>query len=283
MSDLTDDEKKKAAAAAHVTAAVKKDEPPMPAEMTAEDPSKKPVECADTVALAEPPPPPPAAEEPPAEAMDEGDGGEDVDADAVFGAIADAAGAGKAEVLAAIADNIDAFVGLIQDSLGGKSGDSKEPKPMSRQNDGDIRALSIELKQSNSTIHALTARLEKAEAQLKADREKAAAEKAASVKAHVLSLQAQGKVGPEVKDVEDAIWLFSQDHARATSVYSRQIVPLGKPDSEDERNDKAGGGPVTLDNLSEREKATVQFMIRAGIAQDAALKTIGDKRAGKGN
>jgi hypothetical protein len=147
----------------------------------------------------------------------------------------------------------------------------------------DIRALSIELKQSTAQVTALSERLAAAESQLKSTREKAAQEKAESLLKHVLSLQAAGNVGPEKQDVDDAFFLFSQDFDRAARAYSRQIVPVGKPDSEDERNDKAGGGPVTLDNLSEKEKSTVNFMIRAGIAQDKALATIGDKRAGKGN
>lgn len=286
MSDLTDDEKKKAAAAAHVTAAEKKEEPPQApaAEMSAvpAEEGKKPVECADTVALAEPVAD--SASEEAAEGAEES--GEDVDADAVFGAIADAAGAGKAEVLAAIADNIDAFVGMIQDSLSKGGEPAKgEAKAMSRlaEHGKDIRALSIELKQSTAQVTALSERLAAAESQLKATREKAAQEKAESILKHVLSLQAAGKVGPEKQDVDDAVFLFSQDFDRAARAYSHQIVPVGKPDSEDERNDKAGGGPVTLDNLSERELTTVNFMIRAGIAQDKALEKIGGMRAGKGN
>lgn len=288
MSDLTDEEKKKAAAAAHVTAAEKKEEAvAAPTVMSAEEMPKKPVECADTVALADPPAHQVAdSASETAAAADYSAEGDDVDADAVFGAIADAAGAGKAEVLAAIADNIDAFVGLIQDSLSKGDQPAKgEAKAMSRLVDHgkDIRALSIELKQSSAQVTALSERLAAAEAQLKATREKAAQEKAEALLKHCLSLQASGHVGPEKQDLDDAVYMFSQDYERASRAYSRQIVPVGKPDSEDERNNKAGGGPVTLDNLSDKEKQTVQFMIRAGVAQDAALATIGEKRAGKGN
>lgn len=290
--ELTDEEKKKASAAAHVTAAEKKPEEPAemsatpaapaavtladdkPAEKTEEEKKKEEaVQMADPVAEAD------AA----AAAAAEGAADGDVDADAVFEAIADAAGKGKAEVLEYIADNIDAFVGMIQDGLA--KGDAGKATPMSRTVDqsANIRALSIELKQRDEQVKALTARMVAAENQLKADRDRAEADKSASIKAHVLSLQKTGHVGPTDQHVDDAIWLFTQDRARAERAYSTKLVPVGAPDTEDERNPKATTNTVTLDNLSERELNTVNFLVRTGIAQDDALKTVGAQRAGKGN
>jgi phage I-like protein len=225
------------------------------------------------VALAEP-----AAEADVAAAAEDAadDAGDDVDANSVFDALAEAAGMSKSEVLAKMADNIDEFVAVIQ---GGKA------KTMSaNDNSGDIRALRIELGQSSKTVKALTSRLEAAESKLKATEDKAKADKEASIKAHVLSLQGQGKVGPEDQDIEDAVFMFSQNWERAARTYSKQIVPLGKPETEDERNPKATVTAVTLDNLSDKELRTVNFMIDSGIAKDKALQTVGEHRsAGKGN
>lgn len=230
---------------------------------------------------------------------DDGSGADDsVDANSVFDAIAEAAGGDKAKVLAVFADNMEAIVKMVQDALAKGDGNPSEGKAMSRITAvaGDMRALRIELKQSATEVRALTARLEKAETQLKIDADKAKSEKDASVKAHVLSLQKTGHVGPKQEDVDDAVYLFSSDWARGERTYARQVVPLGEPDSKDERNAKATTA-VTLDNLSEQEKATVTALsamnmakpeqtrlltlIREGKSATEAAQTIAAERGGK--
>lgn len=223
------------------------------------------------VALAEP-----AAEAGAAEVAEEAaEAGDDVDAGSVFDALAEAAGMSKAEVLAKMADEIDRFVALLQDP---------NAKAMSATSvDKDIRALRIELKQFTTREAALLSRVAAAEAKLKATEDKAKADKEASIKSHVVELQRQGKVGPEEQDIEDAVFMFTQNFERASRTYSKQIVPVGEPETKDERNSKATT-TVTLDNLSERELRTVNFLVDSGIARDQALQKIGEQRsAGKGN
>lgn len=216
-------------------------------------------------------------------------GGDAVDANSVFNALADAAGAGKAAVLAAIADNIDKFVNVIQETLAKGDGNASEGKAMSRITAvaGDLRTLRTELRVKDKTVVQLTARLEKLEAKAKADNDAHVAKEAERVKAHVLSLQKSGHVGPTDDDQKDAIELFTSNWDRAARTYSRQFVPVGAPDTDDETNDGARAnpptGPVTLSNLDEKTKARVEFMMRAGIAQDDALKTVTAQTAGKGN
>lgn len=222
----------------------------------------------------------------------------EVDANSVFDAIAEAAGGDKAAVLAVFADNMESIVKMVQDHLAKGDGNPSEGKAMSRITAvaGDMRTLRIELKQSATEVRALTARLEKAELQLKVDADKARAEKDSSVKAHVLSLQKTGHVGPKQEDIDDAVYLFSSDWARGERTYARQVVPLGEPDSKDERNPKADTA-VTMDNLSDLEKATVTALsainmakpeqtrlltlIREGKSATEAAQTIAAERGGK--
>lgn len=230
---------------------------------------------------------------------DDGAGADDsVDANSVFDAIAEAAGGDKAAVLAVFADNMEAIVKMVQDHLAKGDGNPSEGKAMSRITAvaGDMRALRIELKQSATEVRALTARLEKAESQLRTDADKAKAEKDSSVKAHVLSLQKTGHVGPKQEDIDDAVYLFSSDWARGERTYARQVVPLGEPDSKDERNPKAVTA-VTMDNLSDLEKATVTALsgmnmakpeqtrlltlLREGKTATEAARTIAAERGGK--
>jgi phage I-like protein len=231
-----------------------------------------------TVTLADPPT---AA---PADAESADDAG--VDANAVFDSIAEAAGVDKATVLGWLADNLDQLVNMIQAGVAKDGTAADNSKAMSRiaAAVGDLRALKVELRvkdqtveKLNSQVVALTSRLEQVEKQH-------IDEKAASIKAHVLSLQAKGFVGPEAQDVEDACFLFSQNHERAARTYGRQIVPVGTMQTDDERNPNVPSGPVTLDSLSDKERATVEMMIRAGVVKDTALETISARRAaGKGN
>lgn len=243
---------------------------------------------------------PPADEGTPAEESTESpaEAQSEVDANSVFDAIAEAAGGDKAAVLAVFADNMEAIVKMVQDALAKGDGNPSEGKAMSRITAvaGDMRALRIELKQSATEVRALTARLEKAESQLKVDADKAKSEKDASVKAHVLSLQKTGHVGPKQEDVDDAVFQFSHDWARGERTYSRQVVPLGEPDSKDERNPRAATA-VTMDNLSDLEKATVTALsainmakpeqtrlltlIREGKSATEAAQTIAAERSGK--
>jgi Mu-like prophage I protein len=211
--------------------------------------------------------------------------GSDVDANAVFDSLAEAAGVDKASVLGWLADNLDKVVNMIQAAVSQDGTAADNSKAMSRIADavGDIRALKVESRvkdklvaELNNTVVTLSSRLEQIEKKHRDENE-------ARIKAHVVDLQKTGYVGPEQQDVDDAVFLFSQNWERATRTYGRQIVPVGKLDTDDERNEQATG-PVTMSSLSEKEKATVNFMIRTGIAQDAALQTITERRAaGKGN
>lgn len=210
---------------------------------------------------------------------------EAVDANSVFDALAEAAGADKASVLAFIADNVDKLASMIQDGLAKGDGNPSEGKAMSKllAVTGDIRTLRTELRVKDKTVVQLTERIEKLEAQAKADNDAHAAKEAERVKAHVLSLQKSGHVGPDAQDIDDAVALFSANWDRAARTYSRQVVPVGAPDTEDESNPDAPTGPVTLSNLDDKTKARVEFMMRAGVAQDDALKAATAQAAGKGN
>lgn len=237
-----------------------------------------------------PTPTPPAAkpaEGTPAEEAAESPADEqtEVDANSVFDALAEAAGVDKATVLGWLADNLDKVVSMIQATVGQDGTAADNSKAMSRiaAAAGDIRTLKVESRVKDKTINDLTVRLTASEARLEQIEKKHRDENEARIKAHVVELQNTGYVGPEQQDVDDAVFLFTQNWERAARTYGRQIVPVGKPETEDERNSKATG-PVTLDNLSPKERETVLFMQRAGIAQDDALKTITERRAaGKGN
>lgn len=237
-----------------------------------------PANGADTVTLADPPAHTPSPDAPPA--ADDGS----VDANAVFDSIAQAAGVDKAAVLGWLADNLDKLVNLIQAGVAQDGTTADNSKAMSRiaEVSGDIRMLKTELKVKDQTVVQLTQQLEAAKQRLDTIEKRHQDENAARIKAHVVELQNKGFVGPETQDVEDAIHMFSANWERATRLYSRQIVPVGAPETQNERNDR-GAGPVTLDNLNDKERARVEFMVRANIAEDIALKHISEQRAaGKG-
>lgn len=245
---------------------------------------------------AKPPVPPPhaaPAEGTPAEEAAESPADEqnEVDANAVFDAVAEAAGVDKASVLGWLSDNLDKVVAMIQAAVGQDGTAADNSKAMARVAAvaGDIRTLKaearvkeVESRVKDKTINDLTVRLTASEARLEQIEKKHRDENDARIKAHVVELQKTGFVGPEQQDQDDAVFLFSQNWERAARTYSRQIVPLGKPETEDERNSQATG-PVTMSSLSDKEKATVEMMISAGIAEDKALQKITTRRAaGKG-
>lgn len=236
---------------------------------------------------AKPPVPPPhAAEGTPTEEAAESPADEqsEVDANAVFDSLAEAAGVDKASVLGWLADNLDKVVNMIQAAVGQDGTAADNSKAMSRVAAAvcDIRTLKVESRVKDKTITDLTVRLTASEARLEQIEQKHRAENEARIKSHVVELQKTGFVGPEQQDQDDAVFLFSQNWDRATRTYSRQIVPLGKPETEDERNSQATG-PVTMSSLSDKEKATVEMMISAGVAEDKALQKITTRRAaGKG-
>ena len=228
-----------------------------------------------------------AAEGSPAEEAAESPADEQAEgsADAVFSSIADAAGVDKATVLGWIADNLDKLVNLIQTGVAQDGTAADNSKAMSRiaAASGDIRALKVELRVKDKTVNDLTVRLTAAEARVAQIEKKHQDENETRIKAHVVELQNKGFIGPEQQDQDDAVFLFTSNWDRAARTYSRQIVPVGTMESEPERKDR-GVGPVTMDNLTERETRMVEMMIRAGVVKDAALEKVGEQRAaGKGN
>lgn len=227
----------------------------------------------------------PAAEGTPAEESAESPAEEqnEIDANSVFDALAEAAGADKAAVLAAIADNMDAIVKLVQDKLSSGDGNASEGKAMSRiaAQAGDIRTLRTELRVKDKTLVQLTARLEKLEAKHAADLADASAKEGERVKAHVLSLQKTGHVGPTSEDVDDAVALFSSNWERAARTYSRQVIPLGEPEGGEERNRKSTIADVTTDQLSEVERATVVALSAIGMNTKEQTRLLSLLREGK--
>lgn len=259
MSDATDAEKKKKEDAADGGVDDATENP---------DGSKKPVAMADAAA----------------------NGGASVDASSLITAISDACGVSADAVLGILMDKIDAVTKLVSDNAG--DGTVADGKPMSAGAACDPNTkqmtASTQLEQKIVELTKINESLSKRVVTLndrldKQEQATVAAEKKAKEDAIAVRVDGMVKSLAITADERDgAIYMFTHNPTLAEKTYGGRKALIGTTQAGDDpvRN---GTQSVTVDHLTEAERATVVMLTASGNArsEDEALEMVGLTRDGK--